>query len=242
MLYNLTCQRSFHQALLEAGITYTLLDLLGPSKCAVTRAAFARVAQTTNSPAATGATNPAAVVRAGTTAAPPNGAPGARKMASAGEAAGHGDEGTADGLGDTHQSTGSSDANGAAKTKGNTNVVEATGNAVERDGSEIDGVRMFDSLEAQETASKSTIVADAGGVGGGGDGDKKGPTSKPSLRVRRSVLGALLNLTTASLSHPMLDPSAVVSLLTLVIQDDNGERYTSFYVYNDSGKNGSPLC
>lgn len=46
----------------------------------------------------------------------------------------------------------------------------------------------------------------------------------PTLEVRRNVLGAVMNLTSFSISDPRLDPKAVMSLLTLIMREDPNER------------------
>ncbi|CAN0011596.1 unnamed protein product, partial [Discosporangium mesarthrocarpum] len=43
----------------------------------------------------------------------------------------------------------------------------------------------------------------------------------PSPTLRRHVLGVVMNLTTASLSHPRMDPQAIMSALAMVMDDDD---------------------
>lgn len=199
MLYNLTCERSFHPALLDAGITYTLIDLLGASKLAPTRARAARVAQSSILPAAVGVA----------AAASPDGSAGT-KTTTGKIPVGESDTGE------------KSNPNGPASSNTAASSTLDAGKGGAGEGSRAEEEEMFDELATQDKMGASGINDVAGTLGG--NGGHKGTASKASLCVRRSVLGALMNLTTATLSHPRLDPSAVMTLLTLVVQEDTTER------------------
>lgn len=187
MLYNLTCERSFHPALLDAGITYTLIDLLGASKFAPTRARAARAAHNSTSPAVAGVA----------VASSPDGSAGTKTAV--GKTA----------MGEAGENFG---PDGAASSNTAMSPTVDTGNEGAGEGSRVKDEEMFDET-GDDVAG--TLV---------GKGGHKGIRNMASLCVRRSVLGALMNLTTATLSHPRLDPSAVMTLLTLVVQEDNAER------------------
>lgn len=122
-------------------------------------------------------------------------------------------------------SSGGGGVEASLSTAGGADVVGKGGGNTGFDG-EPEGGGVFDKLNPGGGKGISVVDVDGGGgaagvsvVSGGGKG------LKPSLQVRRDVLGAVMNLTTSSLSHPRLDPSTVMSLLTLIMQEDPSDRY-----------------
>lgn len=227
MLYNLTCEREFHPALLDAGITYTLLELLGPCQRPVgVSHATAPVRATNNSP-----TPPGNITTTGAGAGvAPNGSLPTGAQTSGENRPGEGgstqDSSTAVNRRNPPSNAGSG-GGGGVEAPLPTAGADAAGKGGGKTGfgGEPEEGRVFDKLSSGDGEGISVVDVDGGGaagvsvVAGGGKGHK------PSLRVRRNVLGAVMNLTTSSLSHPRLDPSAVMSLLTLIMQEDPSERY-----------------
>lgn len=219
MLYNLTCERRFHSALLNAGITFTLLELLEPSQHrALTRVGVSRGAHNSVKSSGGAAAAGVAISTAVSTAAAGAKAPSA-SISGTGGAVGR--EGTQDSAVSLRRSpSGGTRAEAGTSSAPNGVAIGSTADASD-EGVGPQGPQttddFFDSFEVQQ----STMVH-SGGVEGAG-GSAKGQ-QRPSLSVRQNVLGALMNLTTASLSHPRLDPSAVMSLLTLITQEDPSER------------------
>lgn len=249
MLYNLTCERSFHPALLEAGITYTLIDILGTSTITSTSAGGG---PTTKVPLPNATTSLGAAGVAARTSPPPerltilrHATVGSIKTLTIAEPGGSDSAG--DLVSSNHQAPTAADM---SKDKGGVTRGDSGSRAEESGG----GGRVFQELcqNPQDVGGgKSGGMSDAadtidggsddgddhdgsgggdGGGGGGGGGQNKGAAHKTSLQVRQNVLGALMNLTTASLSHPRLEPSAVMTLLTLVTQEDCSERYVCVFL------------
>lgn len=254
VLFNLTCERALHPALLAADIASTLLELLCPSQRGVSRES----AGSRNSDAAR------------TTAAAAGGGGGGE----GGERGGGGGGGNAATTDDTHgaSTTGPPKSNGV-ESSGDANVDQKTssfeneqesGAGVETSGREegsgttplaiapdvtadghittsaAKGTRAIDSDPTSGPFNKHRSDDDMRGIsgakglpGGGGSSDSIAGGSvmaqRPSLQVRRNVLGAVMNLTTSSLEHQRLDPSAVMCLLTLIIHEDPNERCADFF-------------
>lgn len=228
MLYNLTCERGFHPALLQADITYTLLELLGPSQRAVSRVPPAsRNVHTSSS-----STN-AATAGSGAMTPPLSSPNGVKCHGSTLHAADGGTKSQAREGGDSAQDgniglpsggagTATGNSRGSVEDAANIGKVTIDSESINSSGG------VFDQLGLQDgQAGVSAVEVASGGVSGGGvgGGDVGGGTGhKPSLQVRRDVLGAVMNLTSWSLSHPRLEPSVVMSLLALIMQEDPSER------------------
>lgn len=269
MLFNLTCERALHPALLGADIASTLLELLCPSQRGLSRES----AGSRNSDAANTTTTAAA-------------------GGGEGGGGGEGDEGSAATTADTHgalvtgppesgggleESSGGgdgdrNDANDGDQQKPTSfenpqesgvlsGVKEVSGRGEGLEGTThpppaiptgaaaaaaVDGHVTAGAAKGARALDSDTIsgpftkhrpgndsirgISGAKGLppGGGGSPDSIAGggvmAQRPSLQVRRNVLGAVMNLTTSSLEHQRLDPSAVMCLLTLIIHEDPNER------------------
>lgn len=123
-------------------------------------------------------------------------------------------------------SAGTSTEAATIPTKASNPIEDDAGTSTRRQSSAVsEPGSVIKKLGPQGDVSSTKVVsrAVAGGIIGGDDigGGERG---RPSLGVRRNVLGALMNLTSSNLSHPKLDPSAVMSLLMLIMQDNPSER------------------
>lgn len=220
MLWNLTCEHDFHSALLEAGVTCTLLELLGSSS--INNAKKANNQQQEQQPDS----NAAASIRG-----VGNGSGGGGGGVSATDASVSGtqsgaallDEGGVGPVsgGETESAQDGSSGDVGPATSGASGVgsgPEASTATSGSDGHTADAVgegstRRSSSSTGERVASARLEAVEAVSMG-----------RKPSLEVRRNVLGAVMNLTSLSISDPRLDPSAVMSLLTLIMHEDPNER------------------
>lgn len=221
MLWNLTCEHDFHSALLEAGVTCTLLELLGSSS--INNAKKANKQQSDSNAAAS----------------------------SGGVGNGSGGGGGGGGVGTTDASVSGSQSSGAALLDdGRVGAVSGDGSESAQGGGSGDvGPATSGASGVGSGPEASTATSGSGGhttdaVGNGSTRESSSSTGervanarleaveavsmgrKPSLEVRRNVLGAVMNLTSLSISDPRLDPSAVMSLLTLIMHEDPNERYS----------------
>lgn len=220
MLYNLTCERAFHPTLLEAGITYTLLELLEPSQGVASRGPVTapRGAHTPHGPSnpKTGGGVVVGALKTTGSKSVVETRPGGNDVQDGGAGPGAGLEVPGAAAATDAAEGGSTVHAGGKSTQGADMEPTGAGGTIKQPEPQ-DGKR--GSLVSETIAG----VGSGGGSGGGGAGGEGGG-SRASLRVRRNVLGAVMNLTTSSLSHPKLDPSMVMSLLTLLMQEDPTER------------------
>lgn len=225
MLWNLTCERGFHSTLLEAGVTGTLLELLGPPSTQ----SMKKVTQQTKSIAAIGGGGGVGGVGGG-------GSAGSRttmdsKTSVVTRRRGSGSSGTASGEHGNNPSGGGSEnaqdgSSGIGSPPGGGGAVGSGPDAVGAIGGGTTSSGSGHIADAGGKGSKSDDVSTGGGVPGAGLAatEVAGMGHKPSLEVRRNVLGAVMNLTSLSISDPRLDPSAVMSLLTHITREDPIER------------------
>ncbi|CAM9232465.1 unnamed protein product, partial [Ectocarpus sp. 13 AM-2016] len=218
MLWNLTCEHDFHSALLEAGVTCTLLELLGSSS--INNAKKANNQQQEQQPDS----NAAASVRGVGNSSGDGGGVGATDASVSGTQPGaallnDGGVGPVSG-GETESAQDGSSGDVGPATSGAIGVgrgPEASTATSARNGHTVDAVgegstRRSSSSTGERVASARLQAVEAVSMG-----------RKPSLEVRRNVLGAVMNLTSLSISNPRLDPSAVMSLLTLIMHEDPNE-------------------
>lgn len=269
MLYNLTCEREFHPFLLDADITYSLLELLGPSGRGASRAPRGGARNAPPSPTAStpvttggGESNGGGPDPGGGLKSAVRGRGGNTVSVGGGIGSVAVDGGMGSSSGGMTGSlveapyfssaarVGSEDALDTSVNDMASNVVVGGGDGDDDDDddddSDADDGSAFDtraSLDDAKGLSAVDAVAAAVGVGSGGvasggggsgNGGGGGTGDRPNLLVRRYVLGAVMNLTSSSLSHTSLEPSAVMSLLTLIMQEDSTERFVRTY-------NGEPL-
>lgn len=244
MLWNLTCERSFHPSLLEADVTYTLLELLGSSSMQsmkkVAVAPQSNSAKTlggsggaggrrgsVSGASSTKGTTPSSTLAGGATSDDHSGVPSGGGGESAEGSGGDGDGGdggggwggsAADGTG-----AGGSGGGGLDTGGGGTGSSGGIGHAAEVDDKEAKG---GDSSGKLLQGGGGGGVSAGVGLAGSAEADDAG-NNKPSLQVRRNVLGAVMNLTSMSISDPRLDPKAVMSLLTLIMREDPNERWAT---------------
>ncbi|CAN0262976.1 unnamed protein product, partial [Ectocarpus sp. 12 AP-2014] len=218
MLWNLTCEHDFHSALLEAGVTCTLLELLGSSS--INNAKKASNQQQEQQPDG----NAAASIRGVGNGSGDGGGVGATDASVSGTQSGaallnDGGVGPVSG-GETESAQDGSSGDMGPATSGASGVgsaPEASTATSTSDGHTADAVgegstRRSSSSSGERVASARLQAVEAVSMG-----------RKPSLEVRRNVLGAVMNLTSLSISDPRLDPSAVMSLLTLTMHEDPNE-------------------
>lgn len=74
-------------------------------------------------------------------------------------------------------------------------------------------------LPVMEHGKSGTGPTDGAAREGGGRGVQGGGGATASLLVRQNVLGAMMNLTRCSISHPKLEPSLVMTLLGMITQE-----------------------
>ena len=244
MFFNLTCERAFHPALLGADIASTLLELLCPS----TRGASGESTGSRNNDPASAAT-PAegrGEGEGGEGGAATDSTHGDASTAGSPKGVDNGDQAANDdqnkpGFENAQESgvvEASSRGEGGSETTPSTLVTNA-GAAADGGHSAITGNSMIrDAIDSQSssgpfnkhrtndgTARGISDTKGGGAPGRSSDGVTGGVMAqRPSLQVRRDVLGAVMNLTTSSLEHERLDPSAVMCLLTLIIHEDPNER------------------
>ncbi|CAM9705796.1 unnamed protein product [Ectocarpus sp. 8 AP-2014] len=220
MLWNLTCEHEFHSALLEAGVTCTLLELLGSSS--INNAKTANKQQQEQQPDSNAAASMRGVGNG-------SGSGGGGVSATDASVSGTQSSGVAlldDGGvgavsgGETESAQDGSSGDVGPATSGAGGVgsgPEANTATSGSDGHTADAVgqgatRRSSSSTGERVASARLEAVEAVSMG-----------RKPSLEVRRNVLGAVMNLTSLSISDPRLDPSAVMSLLTLIMHEDPNE-------------------
>ena len=262
VLFNLTCERALHPALLGADIASTLLELLCPSQRGLsgesTGSRNSDVANTTTTVAAGGGEGGGGGGSAATTAdthgalatGPPESGGGLEESGGGGgggDDANDGDQQKPTSFENPQESgviLGVEEVSGRGEGPGGTThppSAISTGAAAASDGhvtaGTAKGARALDSEAISGPFTKPRPGNDSrrgisgakglpAGGGGGADGIAGGGVmaQRPSLQVRRNVLGAVMNLTTSSLEHQRLDPSAVMCLLTLIIHEDPNER------------------
>lgn len=226
MLCNLTCERGFHSALLEADVTYTLLELLGSSSISSTKKNAELPSKDESTMSVTlgggvvGGSRASGVSTALKGSAQSSGAApldSNRTSINAPGAAG-GESARDSSSGGVAEST-TGEGVGAAET-----IVVIGGNPA--GGSNAGGGHAADTAGGKGPKSKNSSNSPGGRGSGVGlvAAEAAGAGRKPSLHVRRNVLGAVMNLTSMSIEDPRLEPSAVMSLLTLIMHEDPNER------------------
>eukprot|EP00903_Cladosiphon_okamuranus_P019404 g17841.t1 len=214
MLWNLTCERGFHSALLEADVTYTLLELLGSSFMQSTKKISNQTTSTTMGRGGGSATTTSLM---GST--PSSGAINVHD--GAGGTVG-GEHSTAPGeKGDTGEHA-QDMSNGAGST---TSAGAGVGSGLDTGGA-VGGGASCGSSGGPSTDGGGQVVEESNNTESGAHSaspEVAGTGHAPTLEVRRNVLGAVMNLTSFSISDPRLDPKAVMSLLALVIREDPNE-------------------
>lgn len=226
MLWNLTCEHGFHSALLEADVTCTLLELLGSSSVQSTKK---NPKQTTSTALAggggggggggCGGSGNAGGNRA-TTASPIGSSPssGAIHVHDSAGGTGSGEHSGDKPREDTAASESAQDSSTTSGGAGMGGVLDPGGAIGGGATSGSSGGHTED-----DSGKDSKRISDVSGVGLASP-DAAGTGHTPTLEVRRNVLGAVMNLTSFSISDPRLDPKAVLSLLTLIMREDPNER------------------
>lgn len=208
MLCNLTCEPRFHTTLLEAGIVYALLELLGPLQHGVqeTPATSTQNAQVIPSPSKSSVVD--AQSKSATDAAQtPYGAKNAQAL------------------------PGSSlrlyeyGASAASRTARDDNMI-ATMTSARDNGTGLHALSRQDNTGGMPVTGHGISGTDEiDGAAGEGKGKdvQGGGGATASLLIRQNVLGAMMNLTRCSISHPKLEPSIVMTLLGMITQEYTNE-------------------
>lgn len=217
MLWNLTCERRFHSALLEADVTDTLLELLGSSSTQNTKKI---PKQTTSTIIGGGGGGGSATTASLISSTPSSGAVHVHDGASGTAGLEHsiipGEDGD---VGEIAQ--GSSSGAGSAKSGG-----AGVGGGLDTGGAVGGGTSSSSSgglAKGGGGKGSHRVSNDTGGSSRMSSPEAAGTGLTATLEVRRNVLGAVMNLTSFSISDPRLDPKAVMSLLTLIMQEDPKE-------------------
>lgn len=229
MLWNLTCERGFHSALLEADVTYTLLELLGSSPMQSTKKMPKQTTSTTLLGGGGGGSGGGgAGGGGGGTATTPS-----LLGSTPSSAAIHVHDGTGATAGGEHSNTPGEDGGGGEIAPDSSN---GTGSATSGGAGVGGGLDTGGAVGGTSSSSSGGHAKDDGGKdsksishnteGGARSASPEaaGTGRAPSLEVRRNVLGAVRNLTSYSISDPRLDPKAVMSLLTLIMREYPNER------------------
>lgn len=235
MLWNLTCDRGFHSALLEADVTCTLLELLGASSTQSSKKT-PKQTSSTNSMGGDGGGGGGGGGGAGVGSATTPSLTGSTPSSGAT----HVHDGAGIPVGGEHSNTPRENGGEDESTHDITNGTGAAtiggaggggGGGLDTDGAISGGTSSSSSgghtKEGGGESSKS-VDNNADGVVSGvelASPEAVGSGLIPTLEIRRNVLGAVMNLTSFSIWDPRLDPKAVMSLLTLIMREDPNERY-----------------
>lgn len=214
VLWNLTCERGFHSALLEADVTTTLLELLGSSSMQSTK----KIPNPTTSTTMGGGGSATTASLMGST--PSSGAIHVHDGAGSTVGGEHSTIPREEGdMGEHAQDS----SNGAGHT---TSAGAGVGSGLDAGGAKGGGASSGGHAKGGggKVSNMSVEVSNTESGARSASPEADGTGHTPTLEVRRNVLGAVMNLTSFSIADPRLDPKAVMSLLTLIMREDPNER------------------